>query len=424
MTDIDARIHKITLVSDAAAPELVASLLRVVSRMISNQKDEEFFKNAADFIAECVPCWGETLNSLSLAFSESDIFPEQADMALGKLWKIAEFRKERLRKISLSIMPDAMPHVYSISNLDKNQMRMQLHSFATDLSVSLQLPATLDITQVEQCVHTLHQAIDHQDSGYSNEKLCAVKNALEAFLGVALQYYAEQSDAKFLQQKVEYACAGFVYCHKCWRLLPQELFGDGVLPLCDEHDYAAKTQGSYTRYKKAAQVKKELEMDSLFIPQRVSQILREFKQVWRVHYGNTSPEIWNRAFMHGFEELLGSVYEAIQYDLAPVWKICPHVQQYIIDNNGNIESPESIVSILDPFTMYELQNSFTKPREQLHNALALNFSYYRLELATAEAWLEYYNQQNREKKHGGARKNSGGKRPGAGRPRKKTMSLD
>lgn len=43
MTDIDARLHRITLVSDVAAPELVASLLRVVSRMINGQEDKEFF---------------------------------------------------------------------------------------------------------------------------------------------------------------------------------------------------------------------------------------------------------------------------------------------------------------------------------------------------------------------------------------------
>ena len=85
------------------------------------------------------------------------------------------------------------------------------------------------------------------------------------------------------------------------------------------------------------------------------------------------------------------------------------MQQYIIDKNGNSESPESIVSILDPFTAYEFQNNFTKPREQLHNALALHFSYYRLGLATAEAWLEYYNQQKTVRRSTEVR----GKIPGA-----------
>ena len=156
--------------------------------------------------------------------------------------------------------------------------------------------------------------------------------------------------------------------------------------------------------------------------QKEMDILDRFKKVWRLYvHDDLTREEWDLAFVleNGFKKLLDKSPKPIEYAMEPIWGVCPQTCAYILDNGGDPLNCESVLEILDPFTEYELRMGDTKPREYLHKALCLNFAYYRLEIAKAEAWLSTYNKLYGGKTHGGPRKNSGGKRPGAGRPKKK-----
>lgn len=94
------------------------------------------------------------------------------------------------------------------------------------------------------------------------------------------------------------------------------------------------------------------------------------------------------------------------------------MHRFILEHNGDDNSPESILKILDPKTPDETKE-FQHERECMHKFLSKNFALYRVELAIAESYLSEYFQYINNHPQGGKRPGTGGKRKGAGRKPKK-----
>ena len=422
MKNYAALLQKIRLAADSSVPELAAGLLRLVALELDDG-GRSFFLIGSVTIAESTDCWKDLQQFLSLAFSEPLLLSQHHEekaasiqTTLEQLYALAEQRKWDRIAIAAMVRPEALPYALPLTNMDKREMGEKLTAIGREIGIDMQLPKTLAEGGMLQAVKELREAIDRKDPDYADESLLKLRLKLEAFEGAARHYFSKQSVRLESKRALRLACAGFCYCSKCWRLLPVEMFSDGTMPLCDEHAYDAQDRkGRYTRYRKAVAIDKEFSESPGFISPDTADILKRLKSDWPVETGEIPLQTWYDAFKNGFADLLALDPKPVSYSLEPVWVVCPHVHAYILEKGGDPLSPASILPILDPFTEYEIAHNFTDARKQLHDLLTRNFSFYRYELALAEAWLAHYASTHAGRTHGGKRQGTGGKRSGAGR---------
>ena len=185
---------------------------------------------------------------------------------------------------------------------------------------------------------------------------------------------------------------------------------------CDLHNYES---GKSTDSRKGKRIHDALAAENPVFPQSVAKKLADINTAFcKPNYGGLPEEEWLRVLENdrAAPEAVGAL-PSVHYDLEPIWNICPRTREFILKQSGNLHSVESILPILDPHMMDETAEEHAA-RETLHAFLVKNFWFYRIELALAETWLAAYAEFYADRKHGGPRSNSGGKRPGAGRPKR------
>lgn len=421
MNDIKKLLHRIRLVSDADAPELVAQLLLRLNEEVSAIDPDDFILVKANFIRGTLPCWDQLQNSISLILSEEMTCHEVVIKSLHELYDIAMNRAKYLKEMSSIIQQGAEPYLYKYSNANPNRFGSILRDIVERAELTIVIPQQMTEQEVFESIKELSTELHRLRSKHDTPMVIPHKDELllelDAFEAVVKQYFARKSKVLDHFIKTPVFCETFMYCEKCWRLVPVNQFGDGYQALCDVHTY----EGGYTDYKKGNAVQKKLMEPGGLISLKETEIFRQLKSVWRVKtHEDVTWEEWEQAFETetALIDLLERNPRAVEYDLEPVWEMCPFTHDYILKAGGDPMSPASVLAVLDPFTQYEIEHGDCESREQLHKALALNFSFYRVEIARAEACLSQEAELYAGKTHGGARSNSGGKRPGAGRPKK------
>ena len=129
------------------------------------------------------------------------------------------------------------------------------------------------------------------------------------------------------------------------------------------------------------------------------------------------------------DKLEPELYIPVEYDLTQIWPYLTLTREYILKRDGVLNDIGSVISILDPVDRIDPLDMWDENDEEgalvvkekrllLHKIIIRDASLFKRNLFLAEAWLKLYEEVRFSK--GGPRKNTGGRRPGAGRPRKKT----
>ena len=252
----------------------------------------------------------------------------------------------------------------------------------------------------------------------------AMRHKLEALRIMALLIHEDQTRIKGISGIEIFPLHDFEHCPLCWRLVPKNKRNSMKknengkkyskikrYPYCDIHNYQDQTK---TQYYKAHNLPYQKNRSNHFLPERTLKILKQFPSIAPEHEEGLSAQEWFEARRSPMAAINLEKFPKIEFDLAFIWDICPNVLKYIEEHDGDPNSPESVLEILDPFTRSEEQNG-KEARMTLHKLFTKNFALYFPELAVAETFLSEYNAQWSGRTHGGKRPNSGGARPGTGR---------
>lgn len=435
MMDIAKTLRRILLLSDVDAMTQVAELVRVLTPDIANAEIRLLYEEIAEtLLKDTEHGWSKLLNAVTLAAIPPNLnsacanplyddFPYLYEHQ-GIFNKLAVFctdRQKRLDAIRQTVTPGTMRHVLKLTNLDKNNIGVELKRRIAALDLADEpkfiLPPTMTVTRILGTVGTMREAVIKRNMGaaYSDPMTMDILDGLEALYGMLLYYFDQRQRQGLTVNFSLCALPGFVYCDKCWRLIP-ESYTRRQMSRCDLHNYET---GKSTDSRKAKNVYDVLAADNPVFPHAVEKKLMDVDAVFcKPKYGGVSKAAW----LHVMENYLSApdavnALPPVHYDLEPVWKVCPRTHEFILRGSGNPHSVESLLSLLDPHMADETPAEHAA-RDTLHAFLAKNFWFYRQELALAETWLTTYDTLYAGRKHGGARPNSGGKRPGAGRPKK------
>lgn len=432
MMDISKNLHRMWLLSDADAMKLVAELVRALLCDTTDAKVKQLCKEATEIFQEGQEhVWSKFVDAVTLAAIPPGLNSARANDELSYSYehqdifnKLATFcidRQKRLDAIRQTMTPGAMRFVPKLTNLDKNNIVVELKRRIAALGLSddyrFRLPPAMTAARILNLLNAMREAIIQKDMGaaYSDPATMDILDELEALYGVLLYYFDQQQRQGLTVNFSLCALPGFVYCDKCWRLIP-ESYARRQMSRCDLHNYES---GKSTDSRKAKGVHDIVSAENPVFPRAAEKKLAEIDAAFcKPRYGGILEEDWLHVIENDLAvpDVVGAL-PSVRYDLEQVWKMCPRTREFILRGSGNLNSMESILSVLDPHMADETPEEHIT-RDTLHAFLAKNFWFYRQELALVEIWLTTHDTLYAGRKHGGARPNSGGKRPGAGRPKK------
>jgi len=212
---------------------------------------------------------------------------------------------------------------------------------------------------------------------------------------------------------------GFKHCKYCWRIVP--IFTGTKVAICDYH----KDRLNYKKWNRLMSLSRcqfdkyivligegggynNLSNTLLWHLIRVRCRLKEvFKELMEEDQKVLDAM---RSVLYGFERKNLDRIPKYRVDYEMLWQSLPKIEQYILSNNKKLDDNFSIIAALDDCSNDPTHSKevFEK-RKLLHEIYARDMRLFSVELELAEAWLSL------EVDHGNKH---GGRRPGAGRPRK------
>ena len=208
---------------------------------------------------------------------------------------------------------------------------------------------------------------------------------------------------------------GFRMCDVCWRFVA---YSEGQLCRCDKHVPGINTRD----YQKATAIYNLVSRREYLKP--IYYLAYGFIDKMRpVLFDDNRTELFydTRISNVGSKEaflILDSIEPTLnRYRLPYLMPILSRTRRYIERQGGNPYDWESVIETLDPSPTNEPE-PYKGQRQMLHSALSRDPTPFRLNLAFCEAWLRLHNVKYSLAGRGGARPNTGGRRVGAGRPRK------
>ncbi len=210
---------------------------------------------------------------------------------------------------------------------------------------------------------------------------------------------------------------GFRMCNVCWRFVA---YSEGQLCRCDKHIPGINTRD----YQKATAIYNLVSKRQYLKP--IYYLAYGFIDKMRtVLFNDNRTELFYDTKIKnvGSEDalsILNSVEPTLnRYRLPYLMPILSRTRRYIERQGGNPYEWESVIETLDPSPVDE-REPYKSLRKILHSALCRDPTPFQHNLAFCEAWLRLHNVKYSLSGRGGARPNTGGRRAGAGRPRKKT----
>ena len=418
--------HRISLLSDVDAFPIVIKLTidalqnvdKHEAKLLSEISHEDFSIQGWEHVMQSVAL-AVTPDYLTLAgemYSDDSVPPTQATPSryIYKLYNFCRERQKRLDHIALTVTPKAMWYVPKLTNIDVTSLPSVLRNYAKRHNITdgcIKFPEVKSATEVLQYVSQMREHIIQQDMGaaYSDKAVMAQLDELEALYGVLLYYFNEVQKRELQVSSSLWAFPHFVYCDKCWHLIP-ESYVNRHSQRCDTHSLCMAPS---TATRKAKIVHDALTASNPVFSRDVEKKLAALNDAWKPQYGDTPHDAW----LVALETLQSNNLPTATYDLTEVWEICPHTRDYLLKKGVCITDVDSVLMALSPSLAGETQEE-RQQRKALHAILCKNFWLFRIDLALAETWLSHYQQQYGNRTHGGARANTGGKRIGAGRPRK------
>lgn len=185
-------------------------------------------------------------------------------------------------------------------------------------------------------------------------------------------------------------------CSFCWRAVFVRR-GDCSRRLCHEHFDLGTGKEYQQRYRMLYGTKKTHSMYGDVLSDRYAQKLKLVIVGTKVNVGGCGES----------DQVVRTVDEAWQEKPSAVIDIFPHVKKYLLDKNINLGSAREIIKGLEEPLRNDEAEDVSQRREMFYADCELYFRFYVEHLVWAEVWLE------RE-----AEMVWGGRRPGAGRPRK------
>ncbi|WP_027188741.1 hypothetical protein [Desulfovibrio cuneatus] len=418
--------HRISLLSDVDAFPLTVKLLADELKNIDAQSAQMLTADQRPVFT--VRHWDHLMHSVALAltpdyltlagemYSDDSLAPTQATPSryMYKLYNFCRERQKRLDHIALTVTPKAMRYVPQLTNIDITSLPSVLRNYAKQHNITdgcKKFPEVKSASQVLQYVSQMREHIIQRDMGaaFNDKSVMAQLDELEALYGVLLYYFNDVQKRELRVSPSLWAFPHYVYCEKCWHLIP-ESYVNRHSQRCDAHSLCMAPS---TATRKAKIVHDALTASNPVFSRDVEKKLAALNDAWKPQFGNTSHDGW----LVALETLQSNNLPNVTYDLTQVWETCPHTRDYLLKKGVCITDVDSVLMALSPSLAGETQEE-RQQRKALHAILCKNFWLFRIDLALAETWLSHYQQQYGNRTHGGARANTGGKRIGAGRPRK------
>lgn len=435
MDELKKIIQSMYHANDFQIPELAARFFEGFIQKYSPENMErvkEFCKQIQkdfsmwDKINDIIEMLGNTpRNSINFRGREDDGLQE----LLQELSNLPAKRNANLKELATMIMPQAMQYCLMMTNINPATARTKLNRFWKEFERDIynDIPLAKRNRALPNNgfdIDFLQDEIRKISANLSKLEFCRDKRIdelrleLEAFECVVLQYYKRFTGKAVMHPSKMYALNDFEPCSLCWRFVPKKEAGDNTKTFCDVHQYDPGSKYSQTEYMRALKFPSNKPDSGIFLDRRLTKLLKTLHYVFPVKTGHFPLQIWHDALYSQMSSIIQDKFPQVEYDLDYLWSFCPHVLRFIKEHNGNPLSPQSILAIMDPETSDETEY-FRQERKLLHDFLARNFGLYRLELAKAEIFLSDFYAQKDAQKRGGKRPNTGGARPGAGRPKKK-----
>ncbi|BDQ37097.1 hypothetical protein SYK_14570 [Pseudodesulfovibrio nedwellii] len=219
-----------------------------------------------------------------------------------------------------------------------------------------------------------------------------------------------------LKKRTKKLLGHFTTCPHCWRFVFKRYNKIKKDPYCCFHESGCAEYQSHRRallrLAKIGKTPRLQELRSLYL-KRTQNVLH----IWPPNYINLKSK--------GI--LAPEEYEPVEHDLTEIWPHLPLTKEFICKTGGDIRNIESVISALDPVDRIDPNDMWDKndtegaafvreKRLLLHQIIIRDASLYKWEFSQAEAWLKL--QQEVRSSKGGPKPNAGGRRIGAGRPKK------
>lgn len=197
------------------------------------------------------------------------------------------------------------------------------------------------------------------------------------------------------------AVGDFFRCKLCWRYVHPSSRPTG---LCHEHDYSEGSQTAYKKFRKIFQAISARKICQPSMPAYLAgKLWQKLRCVWQEQGSETlSVSEWINRIAHN-PLTLAQETEEVTYALSPVWKICNRTRRFVENSGGDPFDPQSVLTILDADDPHDSE-AVHNARKILHSAIAKNFSFYRSELALAEALMRLHATMFGWRRHGGNRR--------------------
>lgn len=443
MQTLKKLLEQIYYAPDSKLPELAGQFFL---HLTDTHKDFVNIKRIISPIPVDLNMWnriGVKLRILKRLFNQdekiSSLSPELSRI-INDFSKEMEKRRKRLKDIRHIIGHDSIEYYLELTNINPNTFGTKIRQFWNKLDTPenqtyliKKSPFNLKaghfnrqiITQELKLLSFNISMIEEADF-YKGKKL---RDEFDALYAAIWQYYKSWIN-KILSDKNGFSYSrmsslnDFENCSLCWRFVPKKGKGDNRKPYCGFHTYDPASNVSQTEYNLALKFEHNKPHDPESpeppppFPGTTTKILKLLHEAFPVIDGGISRQDWIDELSRKFSRIDLNFFPDVEYNLEPLWRICPNVHRYIIEHNGDDKSPESILEILDPETPDE-QDYFKHERKCMHKFFSKNFALYRIELALAESYLSEYYQYLDNHPHGGKRPRTGGKRRGAGRKPKR-----
>ncbi len=264
-------------------------------------------------------------------------------------------------------------------------------------------------------VKWLYRIVDYKVCYEGNKKYKKLRNYLQALHASML------INIKPCKQTLYENFCGFRMCDVCWRFIA---YSDEKCCRCEIHNPQRNTR----EYQKATAICNV--MSKRGVNKAIYHLTYIFiDRIRTLFVFNESTELYYNEKVRrvGSEEayaIFHSIPETSNRDRLPeLMQLLSRTCRYIKKQGGDPCRWESVIEILDPPTIDELV-AYRRQRQWLHKALCRDPTPFQLNLAFCEAWLRLHNVKYSLAGRGGARPNSGGARPGAGRHGKSDKHIE
>ena len=418
LNDIEKIIHRITICSTAQAEQVLCDFLKIMQF-----DSEKYDKIKNEIVSTKYPHWQNYYRIINNISSMYDLYDSEYVLEYFNKIKTAIQARVKYEEAISHILPlEQREYANLFSHFNEYRFQSEIKRLVKRIANGERIiddnrniivqPDEDKIVNSEilhNTVRWLYRIAEKRCFDDGEEVYCDYMNylqALDAAMEINIKHNSHGPYDNF---------CGFRMCDVCWRFVA---YSEGQLCRCDKHVPGINTRD----YQKATAIYNLVSKREYLKP--IYYLAYGFIDKMRpVLFDDNRTELFydTRISNVGSKEaflILDSIEPTLnRYRLPYLMPILSRTRRYIERQGGNPYDWESVIETLDPSPANEPE-PYKSQRKILHSALCRDPTPFRLNLAFCEAWLRLHNVKYSLAGRGGARPNTGGRRVGAGRPRK------